>query len=92
MDVVQGFVLTAAAPCTGLCAGRRKSLKPLHRGIHAQRVLRPVRGTDVFRPPVSVCTAAGSDEILQVEPLIHDKIFPSSLPAALHTLIGGLEN
>ena len=28
MDVVQGFVLTAAAPCTGLCAGRRKSLKP----------------------------------------------------------------
>ena len=90
MDVVQGFVLTAAAPCTGLCAGRRKSLKPLDRGIHAQRVLRPARGTDVFRPPVSVCTAAGSDETLQVETLIHDTISPpSSLPAALHTLTGG---
>ena len=40
MDVVQGFVLTAAAPCTGLCAGRRKSLKPFGRGVYAKRVLR----------------------------------------------------
>ena len=40
MDVVQGFVLTAAAPCTGLCAGRRKSLKPFGRGVYAKRVRR----------------------------------------------------
>lgn len=40
MDVVQGFVLTAAAPCTGLCAGRRKSLKPFNRGVYAKRVHR----------------------------------------------------
>ena len=40
MDVVQGFVLTAAAPCTGLCAGRRKSLNPFGRGVYAKRVLR----------------------------------------------------
>ena len=40
MDVVQGFVLTAAAPCTGLCAERRKSLKPFGRGVYAKRVLR----------------------------------------------------
>ena len=40
MDVVQGFVLTAAAPCTGLRAGRRKSLKPFGRGVYAKRVLR----------------------------------------------------
>ena len=40
MDVVQGFVLTAAAPCTGLCAERRKSLKPFGRGVYAKRVRR----------------------------------------------------
>ena len=43
MDVVQGFVLTAAAPCTGLCAERRKSLKPFGRGVYAKRVLRVLR-------------------------------------------------